>query len=138
MQQVYACEFGPKEVEKVFNTEMSKEEKDAYMKRLKLQRDHIKKGYGRIQGKIMEIRQNFSSAVVSGRRSGSGKIVLQHYDRLAQIYGGTASSEPILAGVDTDTFNCANQNELITTDEILDEDSLVDVSNDESSAPVNK
>ena len=132
MLQVYPSEFGPQEVEKVPTSEMCKEEKDAHMKKIKLQRDHIKKGYGRIQEKIKEIRQNFSSAVVNGRRSGSGKIVFQHYDRLVKIYGGTASSEPLPAGVDTDTFNCANQNELIVTDEMLDEDLSVDVNTDTS------
>ena len=101
-------------------------------------RDHIKKGYGRIQEKIKEIRQNFSSAVVNGRRSGSGKIVFQHYDRLVKIYGETASSEPLPASVDTDTFNCANQNELIVTDEMLDEDLSVDVNTDTSSTPASK
>ena len=101
-------------------------------------RDDIKKGYGRIQEKIKEIRQNFSSAVVNGRRSGSGKIVFQHYDRLVKIYGETASSEPLPASVDTDTFNCANQNELIVTDEMLDEDLLVDVNTDTSSTPASK
>ena len=70
--------------------------------------------------------------MVNGRRSGSGKIVFQHYDRLVKIYGGTASSEPLPAGVDTDTFNCANQNELIVTDEMLDEDLSVDVNTDTS------
>ena len=113
MQQVYNAEFGPQEAEKLLNTEMTKEEKDAHIKKAKLQREQIKKGYGRVQEKIKEIRQNFSSAVVNGRRSGSGKIVFEHYDKLVKIYGGTASSEPINAGVDTDTFNCVNQSEVL-------------------------
>ena len=99
MESVYSVEFVPKEIEKVLNTEVSKEEKDAYSKKLKFEQQ-IKKGYGRVQEKIKEIRQNFNSAVINGRRSGSGKIVFEHYDRLVKIYGGTASSEPILAGVD--------------------------------------
>ena len=35
----------------------------------------IKRGTKRIQEKLKEIRQHFSKAVVSGSRSGSGKIV---------------------------------------------------------------
>jgi molecular chaperone GrpE (heat shock protein) len=127
MQQVYNAEFGPQEAEKLLNTEMTKEEKDAHIKKAKLQREQIKKGYGRVQEKIKEIRQNFSSAVVNGRRSGSGKIVFEHYDKLVKIYGGAASSEPINAGVDTDTFNCVNQSEVAIADEILGEDSSVDL-----------
>ena len=34
-----------------------------------------KKGYGRILAKIKEICQNFSTAVVNGRRSGSGELL---------------------------------------------------------------
>lgn len=98
-------------MEKAANTEMSKEEKDAYVKTGKLQREQIKKGYGRIQEKCKEIRQNFSSALINGRRSGSGKIVFEHYDRLIKIYGGSVSSESLVTGVDTDTFNCLNQTE---------------------------
>ena len=44
-----------------------------------------------VQEKVKEIRQSFSNAVTNGRRSGSGKIVFEYYDRLAKIYGG---SEP--------------------------------------------
>lgn len=131
MQQVYTVEFGPQEAEKVLNTEMTKEEKDIHIKEAKRQREQIKKGYGRIQEKVKEIRQNFSSAMVNGRRSGSGKVVFQHYDRLVKIYGGTASSEPINTGVDTDTFNCLNESgesEFIVENEILGDDLSVDLS----------
>ena len=45
---------------------------------------------------------------------------------------------PLPAGVDIDTFNCANQSELIVTDEMLDEDLSVDVNTDTSSTPASK
>ena len=35
--------------------------------------------------KLKEIRQNFSKAVVSGSRSGSGKIVFEFYDQLVSL-----------------------------------------------------
>ena len=66
-----------------------------------------------VQEKVKEIRQSFSNAVANGRRSGSGKIVFEYYDRLVKIYGGSATSEPLSTGVDTDTFNCPNQTEEI-------------------------
>ncbi len=102
MQQVYGTEFGPQEAEKILNAETTKEEKNAHIKKAKLQREQIKKCYGRVQEKIKEIHQNFSSVVVNERKSGSGKIVFEHYDNMFKIYGGTASSQPINAGVDTD------------------------------------
>ncbi|XP_065640270.1 uncharacterized protein LOC136072834 [Hydra vulgaris] len=65
----------------------------------------IKRGYTRVQEKIKEIRQNFSLAVTSGRRSGSGKIVLEFYDHLVQIWGGSPSIEPLFFGKSTYDVN---------------------------------
>ena len=39
--------------------------------------DLIKMGYSHIQEKIKEICQNISQAAISGKRSGSGDIVLE-------------------------------------------------------------
>lgn len=85
-------------------SDMSKEEKEDYTKRSKAENDLIKKGYSRIREKVKEIRQSFSQAVINGRRSGSGKIVFEFYDKLVTIWGGSASTQPLPYGVDTDTF----------------------------------
>eukprot|EP00794_Sanderia_malayensis_P004367 gene4367-4948_t len=61
----------------------------------------IKRGYTHIQEKIKEIRQKFSEAVTSGQRSGSGKIVLEFYDQLVQLWGGSPATEPLPSGVST-------------------------------------
>eukprot|EP00794_Sanderia_malayensis_P008375 gene8375-9274_t len=61
----------------------------------------IKRGYTHIQEKIQEIRQKFSEAVTSGQRSGSGKIVLEFYDQLVQLWGGSPATEPLPSGVST-------------------------------------
>ena len=60
--------------------EMSKEEKAQHMKVVKRDNEKIRKGYGRVKEKVKESRQAFSQAVTT--RSGSGKIVFDHYDRL--------------------------------------------------------
>lgn len=65
----------------------------------------IKKGYTRIQEKLKEIRQNFSKAVTAGSRSGSGKIVLEFYDQLVKIWGGSAATKPLSFGINTDEVN---------------------------------
>ena len=44
-------------------------------------KDHI-----RIQEKIRDVRQNFSKAVEAGARSGNGKIVFEHYNKLVQVW----------------------------------------------------
>ena len=40
--------------------------------------EKIKQGYKRIMEKIKKVRQSFSNSVTNGRRSGSGKLVLDH------------------------------------------------------------
>jgi hypothetical protein len=65
----------------------------------------VSKGYKRVQAKIKVIRQNFSKAVSSGTKSGSGKVVIEHYDRLIQIYGGCAATEALPFGVSTSGVN---------------------------------
>ena len=80
-------------------------------KRQKIDKELIKKGYTRVQEKLKEIRQNFAIAVTSGSRSGSGKIVLEYFDQLKQIWGGSPSTEPLSCGVGTDDFTDSNENE---------------------------
>eukprot|EP00112_Aurelia_sp_Birch-Aquarium-sp1_P004609 Seg1522.13 transcript_id=Seg1522.13/GoldUCD/mRNA.D3Y31 product="hypothetical protein" protein_id=Seg1522.13/GoldUCD/D3Y31 len=53
--------------------------------------------------KVKETRQNFSKAVVAGSRSGSGKIVYEFYDKLIQLWGGSANTEPLPYGVNVDS-----------------------------------
>ena len=61
--------------------------------------------------KVKEIRQSFSNAVTTGKRSGSGKIVFEHYDRLVSLWGGCAGIAPLPFGVDKNTFNPDQQAE---------------------------
>ena len=79
---------------------MSKEEKEEYAKQNKAENELIKKGYSRIKEKIKDIRQNFSQAVTN--RSGSGKIVFEHCDKLIVIWGGFAATKPLEFGVTSD------------------------------------
>ena len=80
-------------------------------RRQKIDKELIKKGYTPVQEKLKEIRQNFAIAVTSGSRSGSGKIVLEYFDQLKQIWGGSPSTEPLSCGVGTDDFTDSNENE---------------------------
>ena len=58
----------------------------------------VKRGYSRVMEKIKKLRQSFSNAVITGSRSGSGKLVAEHYDQLVTIWGGSASAEPLSFG----------------------------------------
>ena len=61
----------------------------------------IKKGYSTVMEKIKELRQKFSNAVTSGTRSGPGRLVLEFYDVMVQIWGGSPSTEPLPLGVES-------------------------------------
>jgi len=91
-------------------------------RRQKIDKELIKKGYTRVQEKLKEIRQNFASAVISGSRSGSGKIVLEFFDQLKQIWGGSPSTEPHSHGVSTDDFTDSNENETTLDTQLASDD----------------
>ena len=57
------------------------------------------------QRKSNEICQGFLKAVISGTRSGSGKIIYEHFEKLKQIWGGLPNIEYVPNGVDSDFVN---------------------------------
>ena len=67
--------------------------------------------YFRVQEKLKEIRQNFANEVTTGSRSGSGKIVLEFFYQLKQIWDGSPSTEPLSYGATTDDFNDMNESD---------------------------
>ena len=69
----------------------------------------IVKGKRWIQEKTKEIRQSFSTAVVSGPRSGSGKLVFEHYNKLVSIRGGSANIEPLSFGISSGELDGEHQ-----------------------------
>ena len=76
--------FGPIEMPSLpedFNN-LSEEECIIKKKEFKQQSKLLFRVKNRVMEKIKEIRQKFSKAVTSGSRSGSGKLVFEHYDQL--------------------------------------------------------
>ena len=63
--------------------------------------ESIRQGYKRIMEKIKKIRNAFSTAITTGRRSGAGRMTMENYDKLVLIYGGAPSVEPLAFGSDT-------------------------------------
>ena len=94
--------FGPITMSNMAENLIQENREDA-VSEIEEQKKHIKKGYSRVMEKIKEIRQSFSHAVTQGRRSGSGKIVMEHYDILVEISGGSPSTEPLPFGARTDS-----------------------------------
>ena len=85
----------------------------------------FKKGKNRVIEKTKEIRQLFSKAVVSGSRSGSGKIVFEYYNTLVRIWGGSATSQPLLFGISSST-------NMLADIEIMNDDSSSSSDDNES------
>ena len=87
------------------------EEKSEVKVSAKKAKELTNRGVKRIMEKVKEIRQNFSKAVVSGTRGGSGKIVFEYYDKLCQIWGGSANVEKLSFGVSGEDFDLDNQSD---------------------------
>ena len=82
----------------------------------KHEKEQIKKGYTRVREKIKEIRQHFSQAVTSGRRCDGGKMALEFYDELTQIWGGSPATEPLRCDTSSESAT-SSQNESDGSDE---------------------
>ena len=100
--------------------QLTKEEQKDVRKKFKKQAELFKKA--------KEIRQLISKAIVSGSRSGSGKIVFEHYDTLVKIClatsqplpFGTSSSTNMLADIETmndDSSSISDDNESNITED---------------------
>ena len=56
---------------------------------------------------VKNLRQKFSEAVTTDRRSGSGQITIYYFDELVKIWGGSPASEQLSYGTST---TCVNDN----------------------------
>ena len=63
------------------------------------------RGRNRIIKKMKDIRQNFSKAVATGTRSGSGKIVYEFFDKLVTVWAGSANTVPLQFGVQSGDYS---------------------------------
>ena len=81
------------------------EDKIEFCKKLPREREAIKKGYNRVLEKIKDIRQRFSTAVTTGSISGSGKIILEYFDKLVLVWGGSVAVESLNYGIDSSCVN---------------------------------
>jgi hypothetical protein len=133
MAKLYSCTdpehpnflcFGPVSVTDVPENfdKLSLEEQEAIKADIKICKDLIAKAHKRVVEKVKEIRQNYSKAVVSGRRSGSGKILYEHYYKLFQIWRSTPNVSPLKFGVSADNFKTIQVIQLDENDVNLETD----------------
>ena len=86
--------------------------KEKWEKQKKLDQELIKRGYNRVLDKIKDTRQNFANAVTTRRRSGSGKLVMEFYEKLVKLWGGSPVNKTLTFGVTANSIsnNIPNSN----------------------------
>ena len=104
MSRVYEKDdFGPTMLIYKETDDMTKAELLRYKKEISVEEEQKKKGYQRIKRKVKELRQAYRVAVDTGRRSGSGKQVMQqlniHWADLREIWGGSPAVTAIDGGI---------------------------------------
>ena len=80
---------------------MSAEEVKILKVEVKVKQTLIKNGYHRVLEKVKETRQIYSSAVLKGNRSGSGRIVFKYYDLFKEIYGDLVLAKSLSLAIDS-------------------------------------
>ena len=65
--------------------ETSKEDYKAFKDKFDKEQKSIKLGYKRVKAKVKKLCSSFQKAVVVSTRSGSGKIIKEHWESLIKI-----------------------------------------------------
>ena len=94
---------------------MSDKELKEFNVMVKLEKSAIKKRYDRVKEKVKALRQDYRTAVNTGTRSGSGKIVRDNWDDLTEISAGSPATESIKNVCTTQKIN--GESELFVNDE---------------------
>ena len=96
MGQMFPVEdFGPSEIKSLDTDLMAEKDLVIYKRRIDRLEKHKKDGYGRVKAKIKELRTGYKDAIDRGTRSGSGRLVYDHYDKLHEIWRGCPSVKPL-------------------------------------------
>ena len=85
------ADFGPQTVQSEDIDSMDMQSQLAYRRKIQQFEKLKKEGYNRVKSKIKELRAGYKVAVDKGTRSGSGKLVYDHFEKLQQIWGGSPS-----------------------------------------------
>ena len=102
--------FGPVDLPEPDCDTMTIEQEKKFQTEVGLAKSLIKKGYNRIKEKIRAIRKSYNKAVTNGTRSGSGKIVQEYYDQLAEIWKGSPATEQLGFGISSNVGESSASN----------------------------
>ena len=97
--------FGPVDLTEKKPGELTNKDMKEYKRNCRKEQKQISIGYNRIQEKVTLLRESFSTAVMAGNRSRSGKLVCDYYDALKDIWGGSPTTKPLSTGVHSSEIN---------------------------------
>ena len=106
--------FGPVQTTPFLNDARNTDEIQSFKAKLKIEQKQISQGYSRILEKVKSVRQGFSRAIISGTRSGSGRLICDQYEMLKSIWGGSANTEPLKTGIESSELNEHVSNFVVT------------------------
>lgn len=88
-------DFGPVNIDNECTDDMSKDELLKYKTKIDKQEKQKKEGYNRVKSKVKELRTGYKTAIDKGTRSGSGRLVAEHFDKLKAIWDGSPAVNAI-------------------------------------------
>ena len=83
--------FGPKAIKLYHTNDMTREEILECKRKSETEEKQMKEGYSRVKIKIKELRRGYKNAVDTGSRSGSGKLVLENFELLREVWAGSSA-----------------------------------------------
>ena len=82
-----ATDFGPMQVTVKTTEGMTWKDLLEYERKIEVTEKQIKDGYNRIKSKVKQLSWGYKNAVHSGSKSGSGRIIVEYFDILKEIWG---------------------------------------------------
>ncbi|XP_065068491.1 uncharacterized protein LOC135693836 isoform X2 [Rhopilema esculentum] len=103
--------FGPVNVSSITQG-LNKREHHKQFNIIQEERKGIKLGYGRIRDKIREMRRNFKKAITEGTKAESGRVILQNWEYLMNIWGECRSEIKIEGAITPQVFILNDNNDV--------------------------
>ena len=109
--------FGPIAVPNLNKDCTDKEELIQFKRRVDAMEKEKKEGYARIRVKVKDLRSGYKIAVDKGTRSGSGRLVYDHFDILSEIWRGSPAVSSLDSAVSSIAEEEDENNEMDSSDE---------------------
>lgn len=126
-------DFGPGIISSQDTELMEPDELIQYKRRIDRLERMKKDGYNRVKAKIKELRAGYKAAIDKGTRSGSGRLIHEHFDKLQEIWGGNPSVTSISNGHCSQGLSTSNTEENEPNTEVNDDAEEEKIENENNS-----